>query len=287
MRTSHSLLLAAALACAVAAPARAELRLPRVSQNASVSQTIGTTDLSIKYCRPGVKGRAIWGALVPYGTPWRTGANEITAFTTSDAILVEGKALPAGTYGIVTIPGPAEWTVAFSKQKDMWGSLDYDPKQDQLRVTVKPQPADSMEWMQFAFDATAADACDLALRWEKLRVPVHITVDVKGYVLANVRASVATAKPDDWRTFYRAANYANDNGLIPAEATVWAATALKAQVNFSTLSLSAKLAHKSGQNQTAIAQMTKAIELGKADKDVEAVQIAPMEKLLAEWTAKP
>jgi hypothetical protein len=287
MRKPHSLLLAAALAVAVAAPARAELKLPRVSQNASVTQTIGTTDLSIKYCRPGVKGRTIWGALVPFGTPWRTGANEITSFTTTDAITVEGQPLPAGTYGIVTIPGAEEWIVAFSKQKEMWGSTAYDPKQDQLRVTVKPQPAEATEWMQFTFEATTPDACELALRWEKVRVPVRIAVDVKGYVLANVRASVAEAKPDDWRTFYRAANYANDNGLVPTEVTAWAATALKAQVNFNTLALSAKLARKAGQNQTAVAQMTKAIELAKADKEVEPAQIAPLEKLLTEWTAKP
>ncbi len=283
----QSLLIAAALACAVAVPARAQqLNLPRVSPNAVVSQTIGTTDLSVKYCRPGVKGRAIWGALVPFDKPWRTGANEITAFTTTDDITVEGKALPAGTYGVVTIPGANEWTVAFSKQKDMWGAFTYDPKQDVLRVTVKPEPAEPMEWMQFAFDDLAPESCTLALRWEKLRVPVRIAVDVKGKVLREARAAVGAAKPDDWRTAYRAANWANDNAVAPEDAAAWAAAALKVKENFYTLSLSAKLAKKAGHDADALAQMTKAVSLGKADKDVEAEQVAPMEKLLAEWSAK-
>jgi hypothetical protein len=174
----------------------------------------------------------------------------------------------------------------FSKQKDMWGSFDYDPKQDQLRVTVKPQAAEPMEWMQFTFDATTAESCELALRWEKLRVPVKIAIDVKGRVLAAARAEVAAAKPDDWRTPYRAASYANDNGLALDEAAAWAANALKVKENFQTLSLSARFSRRAGRDSEAVTQMQKALALGKADKDVEAEQIAPMEKLLAEWTAK-
>ena len=286
MRPTHPLLLAAALLCAAAGPVRADFKLPRPSPDATVKQTIGITDLSIKYSRPGVKGRTIWGALVPYGSPWRTGANEITNFTTTDSITVEGKPLPAGTYGVVTIPSPDSWIVVFSKQKDNWGTNEYDPKQDQLRVTVKPTAAEPTEWMQFTIEPTAPDAADLVLRWEKLRVAVHLSVDVNRYVMAGVRATVDTAKAGDWRTFYRAANWANDSNVAPRDVNVWAATALKAQANFNTLALSAKLAHKAGQNQTAVAQMTQAIALGKADKDVEAVQIAPLENLLAEWTAK-
>ncbi len=284
MRIASLLFAAAALAAAV--PAQAQLKLPRVSPNAGVSQSIGTTDLSVKYCRPGVKGRAIWGGLVPWDKPWRTGANEITTFTTTDDITVEGQALPAGTYGVVTIPGEKQWTVAFSKQKEMWGAFTYDPKQDQLRVSVTPQAADPVEWMQFTFDALTPESCELALRWEKVRVPVKIAVDVKGKVLAGARTAVAAAKPDDWRTPYRAASWAVDNDVAPEDAAAWASSALKLKENFYTLSLSAKLARKAGRNADAVTQMTKAVALGKADKDVEAEQVAPMEKLLAEWSAK-
>jgi len=284
MRATPSVL-TLALLLAGATPALADFTLPRVSPNAGVSQTIGTTDLSIKYCRPGVKGRPIWGALVPYDKPWRTGANEITAFTTSDDIRIEGQTLPAGTYGVVTIPGRDQWTVAFSKQKDMWGAFTYDPKQDQLRVTAKPEAADMMEWMQFSFDSPSPDGVVLALRWEKLRVPIHIDVDVTGKVMKEARTAVAAAKSDDWRTLQRAAGFALDAGQ--PEAADWAARALKAKENFATLSLSARVAAKAGRRQEAVAQMRKAIDMGKADKTVEAEQLAPMEKMLADWTAKP
>jgi len=286
MRIPASLLLSAALAVSAASPSFAALPTPRVSPDASVSQTVGITKLTVTYCRPGVKGRAIWGALVPYDKPWRTGANEITTFTATTDVKVEGQVLPAGTYGVVTIPGATTWTVAFSKQKEMWGAFSYDPKQDQLRVTVKPEGAESMEWMQFAFDDPSTDACTLALRWEKVRVPVKIQVDVNATLIAAARAAVAAAPADDWSTRYRAASYLVDHDDATAEVQQWAAAALKIKANFFTTSLAAKIAHKAGQNQNAIAQMTAALAMAKADTTVEAVQVEPMTKLLAEWTAK-
>ena len=286
IRLTTAALLTGVLVAATASAQAPALRLPRASQNASVSQTIGTTDLAVKYCRPGVKGRAIWGALVPYDKPWRTGANEVTSFTTSDDITVEGQPLPAGTYGLVTIPGATTWTVVFSKQKEMWGAYDYDPKQDQLRVTVTPQAADMTEWMQFGFDVTSPTTCELALRWEKLRVPVRIAVDVNARVLASARAAVSGAKPDDWRTRYNAANWAFGAEMVPDETAKWANDALALQSNFQTLSLSAKLMQRAGKTKEAIAQMQKAIVSGKADKGINPDMITPAEKLLAEWQAK-
>ena len=266
--------------------AQATLSLPRPSQNANVTQTIGITTLTIKYSRPGVKGRVIWGKLVPWNQPWRTGANEATQFTCSDDITVEGQPLPAGSYALVTIPTAKEWTVAFSRQKDMWGANGYDPAQDQLRVKVKPQAAEPMEWMQFGFDLTSPSEAELALRWEKLRVPVRISVDVNAKVLANCRAAVAAATPDDWQTRYRAANWCVGNGQAATEAADWAAQSLALKENFQTLSLAAQLSAKSGDTARAVDQMTKAVAMGKADKDLVPAQIEPMEKLLAQWTAK-
>lgn len=272
------------LALALAAPAHADLVLPRTSPNAGATQTIGTTDLSIKYCRPSVKGRAIWGALVPYDKPWRTGANEIPQFTSSTDVQIEGQPLPAGTYGLVTIPGTSQWTIVFSKQNDMWGSFDYDSTKDQLRVRVTPAEAPMLEAMQFTFDDPTPTSTTLALRWEKVRVPVRVTVDVVSRVMAAARDSVAAAKADDWRTPYRAASYALDNAR--PEASAWAATALQRKENFQTLALAARMSAKGGRTKEAVDQMRRAIALGKADKDVEAEMIAPMEKLLADWTAK-
>jgi len=262
------------------------LALPAPSLGASVTQTIGTTDFSLKYSRPGVKGRAIWGALVPWDASWRTGANAATTLVTSGDATVEGQPLPAGTYAIVTIPGKDAWVVAFSKQKGLWQGTTYDPKEDALRVTVKPAIAEHVEWLQFTFDSTSPTATEMALRWEKLRVPVRISVDVNAKVLKDCRAAVAVAAADDWRTPYRAANWCFDNGQALDEAAAWGAKSLAMKENFQTLSLAAKMNAKAGKQKQAVDQMTKAIALGKADKDLVAAQIEPMEKLLAEWTAK-
>jgi hypothetical protein len=284
--TRIALTMLALAAFAAPALAQATLSLPRPSQNASVSQTIGTTTLSLKYSRPGVKGRAIWGGLVPWDQPWRTGANEATQFTCSDDISVEGQPLPAGTYAVVTVPTAKQWTVVFSRQKDMWGANGYDPKQDQLRVTVKPVAAEHTEWMLFTIDPTSANEAELALRWEKLRVPVRLTVDVNAKVLANCRAAVAAAAADDWQTRYRAANWCLENNQALGDAVGWATKALELKENFQTLSTAAKASAKTGDTAKAIERMTKAVELGKADKNLVPAQIEPMEKLLAEWSAK-
>ncbi len=281
-RTAAAVLALATVAHAQQAPT---LQLPRASQKAVVTQTIGTTELSVTFHRPGVKGRAVWGALVPWNEPWRTGANEATRFSASTDVTVEGQPLPAGSYAMVTIPTADSWTVIFSRQTDMWGAFGYKPDQDQLRVTVKPVPAEHQEWMSFAFDEAAPGSTTLSLRWEKLRVPIRIDVDVNGRVLADARAAIAAAKPDDWRTPYRAANWANDTGTAPEEAAQWAKAALASKENFQTLSLVARMTYKSGDTKTALEQMTKAVALGKADKDVNAEMVAGQEKLLGEWTA--
>lgn len=286
----HLLQVARLTAClaalALAQPASAQqFTPPRPSPGAKVTQTVGTTDLTVSYSRPAVKGRAIWGALVPFGAPWRTGANEATQFVCSDDIMVEGQKLPAGSYALVTIPTAERWTVAFSTQKDMWGAFAYEQKNDALRVTVKPVAAEHVERMQFSFDDPTADAVTLNLRWEKLSVPVKITVDTNGKTLASARAAIAAAKPDDWRTPFRAASWAFDAGVAPDDVTVWARSAAKVKDNFQTAGLLARLAAKNGDSKNAVALMTRSIAFGKADTTVAEEQVKNHEKLLAEWSA--
>src|SRR6185369_5655930 len=164
-------LLALLLACPVAAQ---EFTTPRPSPNAKVIQTVGTTEMSVSYSRPGVKNRVVWGGLVPWGKAWRTGANEITQFQSADDVWVEGQKLAAGTYALVTTPNPDAVTFAFSTQKDMAGLTGYDPKTNVLSVTVKPVPAPHVERMQFTFDEPTTDEVTLTLRWEKLAVPLRL-----------------------------------------------------------------------------------------------------------------
>ncbi len=164
---------------------------PRLSLKAGVYQQIGVdTDINISYSRPGVKGRKIWGGLVPYGLapgdkeshgkpfPWRGGANECTTIEFSKDVTVDGHKLPAGKYSMQFIPSPKEWIVIFNKNTKLWGSFDYDKKDDALRIKVTPVEAPFQEWLSYGFDDLAGTSCTAYLWWEKLKVPFKIsTVD--------------------------------------------------------------------------------------------------------------
>jgi Protein of unknown function (DUF2911) len=166
------------------------LVLPEDSQRAQVMQRVGITDITISYHRPLVKGRKVWGGLVPYGQVWRAGANENTTIEFSDPVTIEGNPLPKGIYGLHTIPGADEWTVIFSKNSTSWGSFTYDQAEDALRVTVKPQPADFHEALTYDFDEVKPDAATVPLRWEKLAVPIHVQVNVNEIVLQGLQKQV-------------------------------------------------------------------------------------------------
>jgi hypothetical protein len=159
----------------------------RASLKASVMQRLGTdTDITIEYSRPGVKGRKIWGGLVPYGLapgnkysdnkpfPWRAGANENTTIEFNKDVLIEGKPLPAGKYGIHMIPGEKEWVIIFSKNNSAWGSFAYKQEEDALRVTVTPLKAPFQEWLEYGFDDLAGTSATAYLHWEELKVPFKI-----------------------------------------------------------------------------------------------------------------
>ena len=273
-----SLTAVALIACVAASHATADLKLPRVSQNARLDQTIGVTDMSLTYSRPGVKGRVIWGGLVPWDQPWRTGANEATTFTTSTPIQFGGKPLAAGTYALLTIPGKDEWQVVINSDKDMWGSNGYTQAKDVLRVPVKPTAAEPTEWMQFTFEDLSPGSANLALRWEKLKIAVPITVD-----LDKIVADAAAAVNDGWRTPYRAASYCFDNNVSLEKGRAWLDKSLAMEQRYQNLNLLARWQMKDGKRTDAIATAKKAIAAGKADKDKP--DTAPTEKLVADWTA--
>lgn len=270
------------LAAALSSPARADLKLPRVSPKATVTQTLGLTELGVVYSRPGVKQRTIWGDLVPYDKPWRTGANEATTFTCSDEIQFGGQKLPAGTYSLFTIPGRDGWMVALNSEKDLWGT-DYKPEKDLFRIPVKPAEAPHEEWLRFSFENLGAETCDLVLRWEKLEVAVPIRADVNGRALAAARDSIAILKPTDWRTPYQAASFAFNNDLAMDEGQQWLKRSLAIQPNFQNLTLQARWQMKLGDRTAAIATAKKAVAAGKASKDK--VDTASTEKLISDWTA--
>jgi hypothetical protein len=283
MRYPRFPLLAAVVAAAVLADvsSAADLQLPRPSQKAQVMQTVGLTDVTITYSRPGVKGRVIWGGLVPYDKVWRTGANEATAITFSTDVKVNGQPLPAGTYSIHTIPTKGDWTVIFNKQADQWGSYSYDEKEDALRVQVKAQPHEFTEWMEFSLPDIAVDKATVALDWEKLRVPFEIQVETVEHALASARAAMASLAADDQQTAYRCASFAFENNVAPDEARQWIDKSISIKETWLNLRLKANMLAKEGKTAEAIQFGEKAIAVGKTDAPAD--EIAKIEKQVAEW----
>ncbi|MBX0333943.1 DUF2911 domain-containing protein [Pontibacter sp. HSC-14F20] len=153
----------------VSSTAWAQDAKPKASPAATATGKVGNTTITINYSSPSVKGRTIWGELVPYGKVWRAGANEATTITTDQDVMVEGKKLSAGTYSFYTIPGEDEWTIIFNKTNKQWGT-QYDEKQDALRVMAKPRKASSMS-ERLVYDVTKDG---IVLRWENLEVPVKV-----------------------------------------------------------------------------------------------------------------
>ena len=300
---------AVALVCVCA---QAQLRTPRPSQKASVMQTVGVTDITITYSRPGVKGRKVWGdppagattteatlddartrvkdaPLAPYGHVWRTGANEATQFAVTDDVLVNGQPLKAGTYSLHTIPGKDEWTVIFNSDAGQWGSFTYDEKKDVLRVKAKPQTvADNQEWLLYTFDPVADNTAQVNIRWEHMLVPFTVEVkDVKALTVEKLRAAVASAKPDDWRTPLQAATYAFNNKVATDEAMQWLEKSIKTKETFGNLYTKARVLAGQGKTADAVALGEKALQLAKApDSGVDQVTIADVEKRVADWKAK-
>jgi len=155
-------------AAALSAFGQGAIRLPEASPGATVGQSIGITDVSISYHRPSVNKRKIWGGLVPFGTPWRTGANENTTISFSTPVKIEGQPLAAGTYALYAIPGATQWTMVFSKFTGDWGVYNYDPSEDALRVNVTPQTVgDSQERLVFTFDDLTNNSATASLRWSR------------------------------------------------------------------------------------------------------------------------
>ncbi len=146
----------------------------RPSPNASVSQTIGTTEVTITYGRPGVKGRQVFGGLEKYGNVWRTGANEATVIAFSNDVTVDGQPLPAGAYALFAIPTEGDWTLIFNKQAGQWGAFDHDSAQDALRVTVTPEPGPKQEWLAYYFEDLSDTSAKAVLHWDTVRVPFTV-----------------------------------------------------------------------------------------------------------------
>jgi hypothetical protein len=278
-----------------AASAFAQITVPRPSQSASVMQRIGVTDITITYSRPGVKGRKIWGdplpeqakvqgeatldnqnerpkdaVIVPYGHVWRTGANEATQFVVTDDVLINGQKLAAGSYSLHTIPTKDEWTIVFNGTANQWGSFNYDPAKDTLRVKAKPQSVnENQEWLAFNIEPVGEDSAQVNIRWEKISVPFTVKVpDVAATTMAKLKTTISNAKPDDWRTRLQGGVYLlnNKDASDDALGMEWLDASIKAKETFQNLSAKANALYKAGKKEEAIALGEQAVQRGKTDK---------------------
>ena len=295
----------------LAASASAQVIVPQPSQKATVMQRIGVTDVTITYFRPGVKGRKIWGdplpeqeastkgeatlddqnvrpknaVIVPYGHVWRTGANDATTFVINDDVLINGQKLAAGSYSLHTIPTKDEWTIVFNGTANQWGSFNYDPAKDTLRVKAKPSWVnENQEWLAFTIDPVGEDSAQVNIRWEKISVPFTIKVpDVPAATMARLKTTVAGAKPDDWRTRLQAGNFLinNANPADDALGMEWIEASIKVKETFQNLAGKANALYKAGKKEEAFAVADQAIQRGKADK----VDTTNFEKRLADMKA--
>ena len=246
------------------ASAQSDLKLPDVSQAAEVKQRIALTDINVNYHRPLVKGRKIWGGLVPYGKVWRAGANENTTIEFSSPVSVEGKPLDKGTYGLHMIPNQDSCTVIFSKTNTGWGSYSYDQKDDALRVDVKPRPlAENKEALEYEFEDLKPTSTAVTLKWEKVGIPFIVSVNDADQTLQNIRAQMKGAGQFAWQAPDQAAQFCLTNKVDLDEALRWANLSIQNEERFENLSTKADILKALNKQDEAKTTWDKALQ--KAD----------------------
>ncbi len=201
------------------------LEFPAPSPTTTTKQKVGITDVEVVYSRPSAKGRKIFGDLVPYGELWRTGANAATKITFGTDVKFHGAAVPAGSYALFTIPDAAEWTVILSKVAEQSGTSTYDPKNDLLRVKVKPVAlANPVESFRITLEDLRDDSASLTLAWEKTSVPIQIETDIVAMLVPKIQAAMAA---EGKKPYYQAAMFYYEHDLDMKLATQWMAEACK------------------------------------------------------------
>ena len=224
---------------------------PRGSQMAEVKQTVGLTEVSVKYSRPAVNNRDIWGALVPYDQMWRAGANENTVISFSNDVTVHGGTLAAGSYGLHMIPGKEQWEIVFSKNHTSWGSFSYKQEEDALRIMVKPEATTFNEYLTFDFDAVSNNSTTISLKWEKVKIPLKIEVDVNNVVLANMKNELRSLPGFSWQGWNAAANYCLQNDFNLEEALTFSDQSIRRNRNFTNVITKSQLLDKLGRKDEA------------------------------------
>ena len=257
-------------------------QLPRTSPNAAVTQAVGVAEVRITYGRPSVRGRVVFGELVPYGEVWRAGANEATTITFSDDAEIEGQPLAAGTYGLFTVPGEEAWTVVFNRQREQWGAFNYEEGQDALRVEVTPEEAPPHEMLTFIFEEVTDTSAVAALYWEEVRVPFAVAFDTPALIREKATAALETA--EDWQGPHQYAAYALSEGLYLDDALRWAERSIEIEETFQNTALKARLLAAQERYDEAAEAGAQALSLAET-MDEAPNGMEELESMMAEWEA--
>jgi hypothetical protein len=252
------------------------IRMPAPSPPQTIKQDFGISSIELSYSRPGVKGRKVFGDLVPYGAVWRTGANSATTIDFADDVTIGTTKVPAGKYGLLTIPDKDSWTIIITKQTDVTNPVDYKQESDAVRVTAKPMTMkDKMETFTMQFANVKSSTCELQIMWENTAVSLPISSDVETVVMKEIDE----AMNKDNRPYFQAALYYLNNGKDLNQAVAWFDKAIAQQPDgYWIYHQKANALAKLGKKEEAKATAQKSIELAKEAKNDDYVRLN--EKLL-------
>ena len=248
-----------------------KVEFPAASPTCTIKQHFGLTDVEIVYSRPGMKGRTIFGSLVPYDKVWRTGANNATKITFSTPVKLNGAEIPAGTYALFTIPGENEWTIIISKNVTQ-SALQYDEKADVVRVKATPvKLAETIETFTIEFNNITDESAVLNLVWEKTVVPIKLEVELAGKLMPQIEAVMASDGKN--KPYYQAAMFYYDHGQDLQKARKWVDAAIAAREAHYIVHLKAKILAKLGDKEGAITAAKRSIELAIKANDTGYVKM--------------
>jgi tetratricopeptide (TPR) repeat protein len=248
-----------------------QLTTPQPSPTANIKQNFALSNIEISYSRPGMKGRKIFGDLVPYGNVWRTGANNATTITFGEEVTIGGKKVPAGKYGLLTIPNASEWTIIITKQLDVTSPSAYKQDQDVVRVAAKPTAMPfKLETFMISVDDIKSNSCSIGMGWETTWVSFEVTADVESKVMAQIKSTME----GDNRPYFNAALYYIDNGKDLNKAVEWLDKAYAQNPEaFWVLYQKARAQKMLGKKTDALATSNKSIDLAKKAKNDDYVAL--------------
>jgi hypothetical protein len=260
------------LASSVLAADASKVEFPQASPACTIKQHVGLTDIEVDYSRPSVKGRQIFGGLVPYGQVWRTGANQATKVIFSTPVKLNGTEIPAGTYALMTIPGKDEWTIIINKGSEQWGAYKYDEKADVARIKATPITADkSIESLVIEFNKIQDDSSEMHIAWDKTVVPVKVEVSVVDKVLSQIKevmSSDAKKKP-----YFQSAQFYLNHGQDLKQAKEWIDKAVEENDAHYIVYVKAQILAKLGDKAGAIAAAKHSSELAEKANDAGYIKL--------------